>query len=63
MLFVIIITIIIIIIIIMIMITITIRIMIIIIIIIMQNLYSAISVSSMALYNNCNLKKKIHLSY
>ena len=60
MLFVIIITIIIIII--MIMITITIMIMII-IIIIMQNLYSAISVSSMALYNNCNLKKKIHLSY
>ena len=59
MLFVIIITIIIIIIM-MIMITITIMI---IIIIIMQNLYSAISVSSMALYNNCNLKKKIHLSY
>ena len=62
MLFVIIITIIIIIIIIIIMIMITITIMII-IIIIMQNLYSAISVSSMALYNNCNLKKKIHLSY
>ena len=64
MLFVIIITIIIIIIIIIIiMIMITITIMIMIIIIIMQNLYSAISVSSMALYNNCNLKKKIHLSY
>ena len=28
--------------------------------IIMQNLYSAISVSSMALYNNCNFKKEIH---
>ena len=38
-------------------------IIIIIIIIIMQNLYSAISVSSMALYNNCNPKKKIHMSY
>ena len=31
--------------------------------IIMQNLYSVISVSSMALYNSCNFKKKIHLSY
>ena len=28
------------------------------IIIIMQNLYSAISVSSIALYNNCNFKKR-----
>ena len=37
--------------------------MIIIIIIIMHNLYSAISVSSMALYNSCNFKKEIHLSY
>ena len=35
---------------------------IIIIIIIMQNLYSAISVSTMALYNNSDFKKKIHLS-
>ena len=26
----------------------------------MQNLYSAISVSSMALYNNRNFKKEIH---
>ena len=34
-----------------------------IIIIIMQNLYSAISVSSMALCNSCNFKKEIHLSY
>ena len=33
------------------------------IIIIMQNLYSAISVSSMVLYNNCNFKKEIHSSY
>ena len=31
--------------------------------IIMQNLYSAISESSMTLYNNCNFKKKVHLSY
>ena len=33
------------------------------IIIIMQKLYSAISVSSMALYNSCNFKKEIYLSY
>ena len=29
----------------------------------MHNLYSAISASSMALYNSCNFKKEIHLSY
>ena len=44
-------------------ITIIIMMIMIIIILIMQNLYSVISVSSMALYNNCDSKKKIHLSY